>query len=107
MNFQVFARENCELCKKAQDVLSRAGVVPEVRYVEGVAATPENLADFAWFDWTDTPPLVVATDGDKIVGYYGDASWSFHGFVYTIPEPGTVLLLGLGGLATVRMPRDS
>ena len=68
MNFQVFARENCELCQKAQDVLSRAGVVPEVRYVEGNAATPENLADFAWFDWTDTPPLVVATDGDKIVG---------------------------------------
>jgi hypothetical protein len=66
--FQVFAKENCELCQKAQDVLSRAGVVPEVRYVEGTAATPENLADFAWFDWTDTPPLVVATDGDKIVG---------------------------------------
>jgi hypothetical protein len=68
LNFQVFARENCELCQKAQDVLSRAGVVPEVRYVEGNAATPENLADFAWFDWTDTPPLVVATDGDEIVG---------------------------------------
>jgi hypothetical protein len=62
LNFQVFARENCELCQKAQDVLSRAGVVPEVRYVEGNAATPENLADFAWFDWTDTPPLVVAAD---------------------------------------------
>ena len=42
MNFQVFAKENCELCKKAQDVLSRAGVVPEVRYVEGAAATPET-----------------------------------------------------------------
>ena len=68
MNFQVFAKENCELCKKAQDVLSRAGVVPEVRYVEGTAATPENLADFAWFDWTDTPPLVVASEGGKVLG---------------------------------------
>ena len=71
MNFQVFARENCELCKKAQDVLSRAGVVPEVRYVEGTAATPENLADFAWYDWTDTPPLVIATDGDRIGRHQG------------------------------------
>jgi len=68
LNFQVFAKENCQLCKKAQDVLSRAGVVPEVRYVEGTAATPENLADFAWFDWTDSPPLIVASDGDKVVG---------------------------------------
>jgi len=68
LNFQVFAKENCEICQKAQDVLSRAGVVPEVRYVEGIAATPENLADFAWFDWTDTPPLIVAIDGDRIVG---------------------------------------
>lgn len=68
MNFQVFAKEHCELCKKAQDVLSRAGVAPVVRYVEGTAATPENLADFAWYDWTDTPPLVVATDGNEIVG---------------------------------------
>lgn len=68
MNFQVFAKEDCELCKKAQDVLSRAGVVPEVRYVEGTAATPENLADFAWYDWTDSPPLVVATDVETILG---------------------------------------
>jgi len=39
-----------------------------VRYVEGTAATPENLAYFAWYDLTDTPPLVVATDGDRVMG---------------------------------------
>lgn len=79
MTFQVFARENCDLCKKAQEVLGHVGVVPEVRYVEGAAATPENLADFAWYDWTDTPPLVVASDGDKVLGrWVGDdiqAAW--------------------------------
>jgi len=79
LNFQVFAKENCELCQKAQDVLSRAGVVPVVRYVEGDAATPENLADFAWYDWTDTPPLVVASEGEKVIGRWsaGDikAAW--------------------------------
>jgi len=37
-------------------------------------------------------------DGNNIVGYYEDAS-GFHGFLYTIPEPSTLSLLGLGGLA--------
>ncbi|MHC4740513.1 MAG: PEP-CTERM sorting domain-containing protein [Planctomycetota bacterium] len=34
-------------------------------------------------------------DGDRIVGYYWDGSTT-HGFIYTIPEPATILLLGLG-----------
>jgi hypothetical protein len=66
--FQVFAKPDCELCQKAQDILSRAGVTPVVRYLEGAEATPENLADFAWFDWCDRPPLVVATEGSHVVG---------------------------------------
>jgi hypothetical protein len=41
--------------------------------------------------------------GDKIVGYYVDAvDGSTHGFVYTIPEPATLFLLGLGALIAVR-----
>ncbi len=43
-------------------------------------------------------------DGDNIVGSYFDGS-GWHGFVYTIPEPGTVLLVGLGGLGALRRRR--
>jgi hypothetical protein len=41
-------------------------------------------------------------DGDKIVGYYteslGDSSYVRHGFIYTIPEPATLLLVGIGAV---------
>ena len=67
MTFQVFAKENCVLCAKAQAVLSRLDVSTEVRYVEGAAATPENIADFAWYDWADKMPLVVVTDGRTVL----------------------------------------
>jgi hypothetical protein len=46
----------------------------DVRYVDGPEATPENVADFAWYDWVDKMPLVVALDGSKVVGRWnGDA----------------------------------
>lgn len=67
MTFQVFAKEGCELCQKARSVLQHVGVQPEVRYVDGPGATPENLADFAWYDWTDKPPLVVAVESGKTI----------------------------------------
>ena len=67
MQFQVFAKEGCELCAKAQDVLKRVGVEAVVRYVDGPNATVDNLADFAWYDWTDKPPLVVVRRGDDVV----------------------------------------
>jgi hypothetical protein len=45
---------------------------------------------------------VYGISGDTIVGMYVDAtSYSSHGFVYTIPEPATLLLFGLGA-AVVR-----
>ena len=40
-------------------------------------------------------------EGDKIVGTYYDSSGS-HGFIYTIPEPATILLFTLSGLALRR-----
>ena len=48
--------------------------------------------------WT----TAYAIDGSNIVGDYEDASGNYHGFVYTIPEPCTLLLLGLGA-AMVRL----
>lgn len=65
MIFQVFAKENCPTCRKAQDVLSRLGVTTRVRYVDGPQATPDNVAALAWFDWVDKMPLVVVTDESR------------------------------------------
>jgi hypothetical protein len=67
LTFQIFAKENCILCRKAQEVLSRVGVEMRVRYVEGPNATADNVADFAWHDWVDKMPLVVAMDGTEVV----------------------------------------
>ncbi len=83
MVFQIFAREGCNICVKAQQVLSRLGVQFEVRYVDGPNASVENLVDFAFYDWVDTPPLVVVTDGDKVLARWdgneiADASKSWH-----------------------------
>ena len=44
-------------------------------------------------------------DGSNIVGFYYDGSRE-HGFLYTIPEPGTVLLLGLGGISLILRKRS-
>jgi hypothetical protein len=54
-----------------------------------------NGSEWTTFDM----PGVVSTyvrgiDGSHIVGYYDDA----HGFIYTIPEPATFLLLMTGAL---------
>ena len=67
MTFQVFAKEECVLCRKAQGVLARLHVDTQVRYVDGSGATPENVADFAWYDWADKMPLVVVTEGERVL----------------------------------------
>jgi hypothetical protein len=53
--------------------------------------------------WTtiDMPGAIDTTirgiEGNDIFGQYQD-SFGTHGFMYTVPEPSTLLLLGLGGL---------
>jgi hypothetical protein len=39
---------------------------------------------------------IYGIGGNKIVGFYTDISVRDHGFIYIIPEPATVLLLGGG-----------
>jgi len=41
-------------------------------------------------------------DGDNIVGSYTGVDGASHGFIYTTPEPATLFLLGLSGLALFR-----
>jgi len=67
MLFQIFARENCDVCVKAQGVLKRLGIEALIRYVDGPNATPEDVADLAWLDWVDKPPLVVVTEGERVL----------------------------------------
>ena len=43
--------------------------------------------------------------GDKIVGTYVDSSYQSHSFVYTIPEPASALLIGMG-LLLARLRRS-
>jgi hypothetical protein len=85
LQFQVFAKEKCDVCTKAQEVLRNLGVDYQVRYVEGADATPENLADMAWFDWADKAPLVAAIedgrmlkrwDGSEIADTKQKTSWT-------------------------------
>ncbi len=48
----------------------------------------------------DTVPMKII--GQTVVGYYTDRDLNTHGFIYEIPEPATLLLLGLGGTALPR-----
>src|SRR5262249_58987002 len=61
-------------------------------------STYTTLDDPLGLDWT----VVAGIDGNTIVGFYLDAS-GYHGFVATVPEPGSLALaaLGLLGLAVI------
>lgn len=74
MTFQIFAKADCSLCRKAQGVLARLKVEPVVRYVDGPDATSDNVADFAWFDWVDKMPLVIVVEDDQVVARWDGTS---------------------------------
>jgi len=77
-----------------------------------VGAYPDGFSDHGFFydgtNWTilDAPgedyTRVYGIDGDNLVGSCWDITGAGHGFVYVIPEPATLLLLGLGSLALLK-----
>jgi hypothetical protein len=48
-------------------------------------------------------------NNDEITGFYSDANGVFHGFLATVPEPGSMVLMGLGlaGVAAFARHRSS
>jgi hypothetical protein len=74
-------------------------------YIVGNYDNPINVTHGFIYDgstWTtlDMPwpyGLIVGITGDTIAGCYNDG-YNLHGAVYTIPEPATLFLLGLGAV---------
>ena len=46
--------------------------------------------------------FATGIEGNNVVGHYRTEDFAYHGFVYAIPEPATLTLLSLGGLALRR-----
>jgi hypothetical protein len=71
--------------------------------------------EFIYSHWCGGEPSNSGNNEDSIVMWASDlirgswndapASYPFNGYVLEIPEPATLLLLGLGGLAVVRKRR--
>jgi hypothetical protein len=58
-----------------------------------------NIKDSSWtvLDYPDSfYTQIYGISGNTIVGQYVDSSYTSHGFVYTIPEPTSFILIGAG-----------
>jgi hypothetical protein len=84
-------------------------------YPDGSEVTDSFLYDGSTWTILSMPgdqvigTFVTGISGDKIVGYYTEPLSSstyrdltYHGFIYTIPEPCTLLLFGLGAAVISR-----
>ena len=72
---------------------------------DGMQSLKDVLANDYSIDmtgWTLSMATGISSDGLKIVGYGTNPNGLNEGWVATIPEPATVLLLGLGGVALLR-----
>ncbi len=58
-------------------------------------------------DWTLERATGISADGLTIVGYGTNPDGVTEGWIATIPEPATVLLVGLAGLALLRNRRQT
>jgi hypothetical protein len=88
--------------------ISGSSIVGE--YIDGSGNSRGLLYNGSTWTTLDYPGSncteTLGISGSNIVGVYFDAPGSdSHGFIYTIPEPATLLLLGLGGLAIMRRRR--
>ena len=82
------------------------------QYRMGDLTTRSFLFDGATWTYLDAPSAnstwAYGVDGNTIVGSYNDASDISHGFILTVPEPSafSLLTVGLGGLAMMRLRRS-
>jgi hypothetical protein len=73
--------------------------------ISGGFSSPSQLYNIATQTLTtlsSLPGPACSISGDSVVGWYGQAYGNEHGFIYTIPEPATLLLLGLGAVVLRR-----
>jgi PEP-CTERM motif len=83
------ARSSSECPDPSPTPVSRAARKPGERRDDPGAQIDPNLG-------TVITQITGITDSGEITGFYSDANGVFHGFVGTVPEPGSMVLMGLG-----------